>query len=154
MDPWMSIWLCTDRMPNLWGPINWHSLMIVVVGWFPTILLEMSIEIVYEPSKDSLACGITWNMCTRERWDPDRPYGIVAKCCHTWHVRVRAYIMLVRFIPLQSWLLIWISMILSNMSDSLFITPTRRNTCLLLWWWLRWLINNDEHDYIILMYLL
>jgi hypothetical protein len=32
------------------------------------------------------------------------------------------------------------------MSDSLLIVPTRRR-------WLSWLINDDEHDYIMIMYL-
>jgi hypothetical protein len=37
VDPWMSIWLCTDHMPDLWGPVNQRSSMIVVVGRYPTI---------------------------------------------------------------------------------------------------------------------
>jgi hypothetical protein len=45
------------------------------------------------------------------------------KGCHTWPIRGRAYVVLVRFIPLQGWLLIWISIILSDMSDSLFTAP-------------------------------
>jgi hypothetical protein len=100
VDPWTSIWLCTDHMPDLWGSVNRRSSMIVVVGRYHTIPLEMSIGIVYRPSTDSLACGITWKTCTRERWDPDRPYGIIAKCCYMWSVRGRAYVVLVRFIPL------------------------------------------------------
>jgi hypothetical protein len=84
VDPWTSIWLCTNRIPDLWGLINRCSSMIVVVGRYPTIPLEMSIGIVYRPPTDSPACGITWKMCTRERWDPDRPYCIIVKCCHTF----------------------------------------------------------------------
>jgi hypothetical protein len=106
--------------------------MIVVVGRYPTIPLEMSIGIVYEPSTDSPAYGIAWKMCTRERWDPDRPYNIIAKGYHTWPIHGRAYVVLVRFIPLQDCLLIRISTTLSDMSDSLFTAPTRRNACLLL----------------------
>jgi hypothetical protein len=74
--------------------------MIVVVARYPTIPLEMSTEIVYGPPMDSLTCGIVWKTCTRERWDPDRPYGIIVKGYHTWLVRGRAYVVLVRFIPL------------------------------------------------------
>jgi hypothetical protein len=66
---------------------------------------------------DSSAYGIAWNTCTRERWDPDRSYDIVVKGCHTWPVRGRAYIMLVKFIPMQGWLLIWISTTLLDMSE-------------------------------------
>jgi hypothetical protein len=106
--------------------------VIVVVEQYPTIPLEMSIGIVYGPPTDSPACGIAWKMCTRERWDPDQPYGIVAKDYHTWPFHGRVYVVLVSFIPLQGWLLIRISMALSDMSDSLFTTPTRRNACLLL----------------------
>jgi hypothetical protein len=122
--------------------------MIVVVGRYPTIPLEMSIGIVYRPPMDSPACDIMWKTCTRERWDLDRSYSIVANGCHTWPIRMRAYVMLVRFIPLQGWLLIWIFTTLSDISDSLFTAPTHRNAYLLLWWWLRWLINDDEHDYL------
>jgi hypothetical protein len=106
--------------------------MIVLVGRYPTIPLEMSIGIVYGPPMNSLVCGIVWKMCTRERWDLDRPYDIVAKGCHMWPVRGRVYVVLVRFIPLKGWLLIWISTTLSDMSDSLFTAPTHRNACLLL----------------------
>jgi hypothetical protein len=132
VEHWTSIWLCIDYMPELWGWINRRSLMIIVVEWYPAIPLEMSIGIVYGPPMDSPACGITWKTCIRERWDPDQPYGIVVKGCHTWAVRGRTYVVFVRFIPLQGCLLIWISMTLSDMSDSLFTVPTRRNACSLL----------------------
>jgi hypothetical protein len=146
VDPWMSILLCIDRMLDLWGLVNRCSLMIVVVGWYPTIPLETSLGIVHELPTHRPACGIAWMMCTRERWDLDRPYSIVVKGCHTWLVRRRAYVMLVRLIPQQGWLLIWISMTLRNMSDNLFTAPTCRNACLLLWWLLRWLIDDDDYD--------
>jgi hypothetical protein len=135
VDPWMSIWLCTDRMPELWGLINWRSSIIVVVGRYPTIPLEMSIGIVCRPPTNSPKCGITWKACTRERWDPDRPYSIILKGYHMWPVRGRTSVVLVRFIPMQGWLLIRISVTLSNMSDSLFTVSTRKNACLLLQWW-------------------
>jgi hypothetical protein len=63
-----------------------------------------------------------------------------------WPIRNRAYVVLVKFIPSQGWLLIQIFASLSDMSDSLLIVPTRRR-------WLSWLINDDEHDYIMIMYL-
>jgi hypothetical protein len=150
----MSIWLCTNRMSDLWGLVNQRSSMIIVVGRYPTIPLEMSTRIVYRPPTDSPACGIAWKTCTRERWDPDQPYDVVVKGCHTWPVHGHAYVVLFRFILLQGWLLIQIFVTLSDMSDSLFTTPTRRIACLLLLWWLRWLINDDEHNYIMMMYLL
>jgi hypothetical protein len=132
VDPWMSIWLCNDRMPDLWGLVNWRSSRIIVGGWYPTIPLEMSIGIVYRPPTDSPMCGIAWKTCTRKRWGPVWPYNVVVKGCHTWPIRGRAYVVLVRFIPLQCWLLIRIFTTLSNMSDSLFTAPTCRNACLLL----------------------
>jgi hypothetical protein len=79
-----------------------RSLMIIVVGRYPTIPLEMSIGIVYEPPMNSLACGIAWKMCTRERWDPDKPYDVVVKECHMWSVRGHTYVVLVRFIPCRA----------------------------------------------------
>jgi hypothetical protein len=69
---------------------------------------------------DSPTCDIVWKRCTRERWDPDQPYGIIVKGCHMWPISGRAYIVLVRFIPLQGWLLIRISTTLWDMSGSLF----------------------------------
>jgi hypothetical protein len=39
----------------------------------------MFIGIVYGPATNSSECCITWKTCTRERWDPDRSYDIVAK---------------------------------------------------------------------------
>jgi hypothetical protein len=61
--------------------------MIVVVVRYSTIPLEMSIGIVYGPPMDNPTCDITWKTCTRERWDPDQPYGVIAKGFHTWPVR-------------------------------------------------------------------
>jgi hypothetical protein len=40
-----------------------------------------------------------------------------------WPARERVYVVLVRFIHLQGWLLIRISATLSNMCDSLFTAP-------------------------------
>jgi hypothetical protein len=84
-------------MSDLWGPINRRSSMIVVVGRYPIIPLEMSIEIVYRPPTDVVSCGRR----ALGRGPPDQPYGIVAKGFHTWLVYGRAYVMLVRFIPVQ-----------------------------------------------------
>jgi hypothetical protein len=147
---WTSIWLCTDCMLDLWGLVNWRSSIIVVVGRYPTIPLEMGIVIVYGAPTDGSTCGIMWKTCTREMWDLDRTYDIIAKRCHAWPIRGCAYVVLVRFVPLLGWLLIQISTTLSNKSDSLFTTQTHRNACLLLWWWLIWLINDDEHYYIMM----
>jgi hypothetical protein len=97
--------------------------MIVVVGWYPTILVKMFIVIVYEPPTDSAVCGITWKTCTREWWDSNQPYDLIAKGYHTCPVRGHAYVVLVRFIPLHGWLLIQLSAILSDMSYSLFAAP-------------------------------
>jgi hypothetical protein len=110
-------------MLALWHLIKWHSSIIVVVRWYPTIPLEMFTEIVYGPPTDSPVCGFTWKTCTRERWDLDRPYDVVVKDYHMWHVRGRAYVMLVRFSPS---LLIRISVTLSDMSDNLFTATTTR----------------------------
>jgi hypothetical protein len=63
------------------------------------------------------------------------------------------YVVLVRFIPLQGWLLIRISMTFSDMSDSLFIVPLVELHVYYYVDGLRWLIN-DDHDYTtIMMYL-
>jgi hypothetical protein len=88
-------------MLDLWSPVNQRCLTIIVVGPYPTIPLEMSTGIVYEPPTDSPECGIAWKTCTRERWDLDRPYDIIAKGYRTWPVPGRAYVMLVRFISLH-----------------------------------------------------
>jgi hypothetical protein len=97
--------------------------MIVVVGRYPIITLEIFSGIVYGLSTERPICGITRKTCTRERWDPDRSYDVVVKDCHAWPIRGLAYIVLVRFVPIQGLLLIRISMTLLDMSDSLFTTP-------------------------------
>jgi hypothetical protein len=71
-------------------------------------------------------------MFTRERWDPDRPYDIVAKGCNMWPVREGTYAVLVKFRPLQDVLSIQISMTLMDLSDSWFTAPTHRNACFIL----------------------
>jgi hypothetical protein len=88
-----------------------------------------------------------------ERWDPDLPYGIIAKGCHMWPVRGHAYVVLVMFIPLHGWLLIRISTTLSDMCDSLFTPPLVEMHVYSYDDELRWLINSDDYDYI-MMYLL
>jgi hypothetical protein len=45
------------------GPVSRCSSMIVVVGRYPTIPLEMSTRLVYGPLMDSPACGIVWKTC-------------------------------------------------------------------------------------------
>jgi hypothetical protein len=115
-------------MLDLWGLVNRCSLMIVVVGRY-SIPLEIFSGIVYVALTDSRMYGITWKICTREWWDPDQAYDVVAKGWHTWHVRRRAYVVLVSFIPLQGLLLIRISTTLLDMSDSLFTAPIRRYAC-------------------------
>jgi hypothetical protein len=44
---------CIDHMLALWDPINRWSSIIVVVGQYPTIPLEMFTGIVYGPPIDS-----------------------------------------------------------------------------------------------------
>jgi hypothetical protein len=63
-----------------------------------------------------LALGIAWKTCTQERWDPDQPYDIIAKVCHTWPVYGRARVIFGRFIPLQGCLLILIWVIAFSLS--------------------------------------
>jgi hypothetical protein len=132
VDPWMSTWFCINHMLYLWGTVSQRSVMIVVVGQYPTIPLEIFSGIVCGPPMDSPVCDIAWKTCTRERWDPNRSYDVITKGCHTWLIRRRAYVVLVKFIPMYDLLLIQISTTLSNMSDSLFTAPTHRNTCFLM----------------------
>jgi hypothetical protein len=64
--------------------------------------------------------------------------------------------MLVRFIPLQGWLLIWISTTLSDMSDSLFTAPLVEMHVYYYDDGLRWLINDCDyyHDVVYLTVML
>jgi hypothetical protein len=89
----------TDHMLALWDPVNRQSSIIVVVGRYFTIPLEMFTRVVHRTPTDNPVCGILWKICTRERWDPDRPYNVVVKGCHTWPVCVCMYVVLVRFSP-------------------------------------------------------
>jgi hypothetical protein len=100
--------------------VNRRNSMIVVVGWYPTISLEMYTGVVYKTPTDSIVWGIMWKMCTRDKWNLDWPYDTVVKSCHTCPVRGYVYVMLV---PLHGCLLIQISATLSDLSDSLFTAP-------------------------------
>jgi hypothetical protein len=138
--------------PCVWNKWSWSHMRGVFnfgrKNGYDTIPLEIFIGIVYGPPTDTYPVwGIMWNTCTWEMWDPNRPYDIIAKGCHTWHVCGHTYVVLVRFIPMQDWLLIQISTTLLDMSDTLFNAPTHRNACFILWWWIkRCLINDDYID--------
>jgi hypothetical protein len=139
VDPWMSTWFCTNRMLDLWGLVNRHWSMIVVVGWYPTIPLEMFTEIVYEKT------------LTRERWDLDRPYDTVAKGCHTWPVCGHVYVVLDKFIPLQGWLLIWIPLHSRIWVIASSLPPLIEMHVYYYDDGLRWLINDGDDDYITML---
>jgi hypothetical protein len=121
---------CTECMLILWFPVNRHSLMILVVGRYPTIPLEMFTGIVYMPPTNSPMCGIVWKMCTRERWDLDRPCDVFLKGCHMWPVRGRVCLLGLPPCKVVYW---FRSLQHSDMSDSLFTAPTRRHACI-IWW--------------------
>jgi hypothetical protein len=48
-----SLGLCSHRILALWDPVNRRSLIIVVVGRYPIISLEMFTGIVYVPPMES-----------------------------------------------------------------------------------------------------
>jgi hypothetical protein len=86
-------------------------------GSYPTIPHGCLEGIVHGPPTDSPVCGITWKTCTRVRWSlvvsvttswTVATHG--ALLAHVWHV--------VRFRPLQGWLLIQIFMTPSEMVDA------------------------------------
>jgi hypothetical protein len=102
--------------------------MIVVVGQYPTIPLEMFTRIVYGPPTDSPECGITWKMCSREvgprftlqyrcKWLPYVAYPRAHVC------RVGQVYTPVGFV---------IDLDLRNVSDSLLTAPTHRYACFIL----------------------
>jgi hypothetical protein len=46
----------------------------------------------------ALMCGIVWETCTLEVWDPDQPYGIIVEGCRTRFSEC-PYIMYLGFSP-------------------------------------------------------
>jgi hypothetical protein len=59
--------ICTDHMLALWDPVNQRNSMIVVVGQYPIIPLEMFSCIVYGLPTNSSVCGIACGRCALGR---------------------------------------------------------------------------------------
>jgi hypothetical protein len=75
-----------------------------------------------------------WKTCTRVRWALIVSLAtswIVATCCALLSCVCRV----VRFIPLQCWLLIQISVTLSDISDGLFAKSNCRIINFIILWW-------------------
>jgi hypothetical protein len=75
-----------------------------------------------------------WKMCTRVRW------ALIILLTTSWTVAARGALRacvchVVRFIPLQGWLLIWISTTPSDMGDGLFAAPKCRMINFIIMWW-------------------
>jgi hypothetical protein len=74
-----------------------------------------------------------WKIYTRVRW------ALIVSLTASWIVAtrgaLRAYVCrVVKFIPLQGWLLIRISATPSDMGDGLFAESKRRIIFIILWW--------------------
>jgi hypothetical protein len=75
-----------------------------------------------------------WKTCTRVRW------ALIVSLTATWivatHGALWAYVCcVVRFIPLQGWLSIWISATPSDMGDGLFAESKRIISNFIIMWW-------------------
>jgi hypothetical protein len=75
-----------------------------------------------------------WKTCTRVRWT------LIVSLITSWIIVTRGALLacvcrVVKFLPLQDWLLIWISVTPSEMGDSLFaVFKCRIISFIILWW--------------------
>jgi hypothetical protein len=100
------------------------------VGWSLTSHAVMYTGIVYGPPMDSLACGIMWKTCTRERCDLTRLFDRCHNCGHSWCCRG---------FSLARCKLIQISTKPSNMGDTCLLQSFRRSALSLMFIWDLWL---------------
>jgi hypothetical protein len=118
------------------------------VGWYLTSHVEMYIRIVYRPPMDSPNCGITWKMCTRERWDPTWLFDHCRELCPLVVPSWLMCVMLSGYFPCKVY-------IDSNLRDSLgyewwlAATPKRSNwTSFMIHMYIEIDIDDEDYNYL------
>jgi hypothetical protein len=128
---WTSIWNVPTHTGHMESP-NWVvSCVAEMKGILPYIMGVQwdSAWASHGVSGEAYA----WKTCTRVRWT------LIASLTTSWIVATRgalwAYMCrVVRFIPLQGWLLIWISVTPSDIVDGLFIESKCRIINFIIMW--------------------
>jgi hypothetical protein len=119
---------CTDAYMT-YGIPKLSSFACRQVGRYPTSLLML-----YEIVSGHPRCvrrGIRWK--TTLGWGRTWPDSLTTSWTMATHSALQAYAChLVRFIPLQGWLLMQISVTPSDMGDGLFATPKRSNSTFIM----------------------
>jgi hypothetical protein len=129
---WTSIWNVLMHTGHMESP-NWVALCVTETEAILPYLTGVqwnSACATHGVSTEAYA----WKMCTRVRW------ALTVSLAVLWNVAthgaLQAYVSYVfRFIPLQGWLLIWISATPSDMGDCLFAESKRRSINFIIMWW-------------------
>jgi hypothetical protein len=126
---WTSIWNILTHTGHMESP-NW----IVSCAAETEAILPYLAGVKWNSAwatHDVSTKSYVWKTCTRVRW------ALIISLTSLWIVATRgalqAYVChVVRFIPLQGWLLIWISVTPSDMGDGLFTVFKRSNSTFIM----------------------
>jgi hypothetical protein len=140
------VYSCFDKNPSTW---SWLTTVLANGGvtMIPYHTYKMNIEIVCGSPTD--ACwGITWKTRTRVKWARLVSLIVIMNYCHSWGLRDLARIMLSGGYLARS-KLVWITMTLSEMSDSFLLLSFHSNpTFIMLIWLMRMMLTTlySRHD--------
>jgi hypothetical protein len=114
---WISIWNVLTHTRHMESP-NWVALCATEMEAILPYLTDVKWDIAWVTHSVS-AEAYAWKTCTRVRW------ALIVSLTSSWIVATRGALRtcvcrVVRFIPLQGWLLIRISTTPSDMGDGLF----------------------------------
>jgi hypothetical protein len=129
---WTSIWNVLMHTRHMESP-NWvvsYATEIEAILQYLTCVQWDSARATHGVSAEAY----TWKTCTRVRW------ALIVSLIASWifapRGALRAYVChVVRFIPLQGWQLIRISVASSYMGDGLFTASKHRITNFIIQWW-------------------
>jgi hypothetical protein len=129
---WISIWYVLTHTRHM-KSLNWVVLCVAETEAILPYLMGVQWDSVWA-THDVSTEAYTWKTCTRVRW------ALIVSLTTSWIVVTRGAIWacvcrVVRFIPLQGWLLIRISTTPSDMGDGLFIASKHRIINFIILWW-------------------
>jgi hypothetical protein len=129
---WISIWNVLMHTGHIESP-NWVASCVAKMEAILPYLMGVHRDSAWATHGVSTV-AYAWEMCTRVRW------ALIISLATSWivvtHGALHACVChVVRFIPLQRWLLIQISITSSDMDDGFFAASKRRIMNLTILWW-------------------
>jgi hypothetical protein len=126
---WTSIWNVLMHMGHM-ESANWVASCAAEMEAILPYLTDVwwdSVWVTHGVSAEAYA----WKTCTRVRW------ALIISLTVSWTIATRGVLRacvchVVRFVPLQSWLFIQISVTPSDMGDVLFVTPKCSNSTFIM----------------------